>query len=158
MNIKKGQRNRRREARELSAVQWLSTEVIRVREQVRSRRIYGGQNGIGAGFLRVLRFPLPIFIPPIAQQSSSPIVWGWYNRPVVAAVRSLNPLRIIKIFRILLLLYKNQRKNKRTPPPSSESLLPPRIACLSLSHAKVSRYWKVEDPKMKYSLHLWLFH
>jgi hypothetical protein len=26
----------------------------------------GGQSGAGAGFLRVLRFPLPIFIPPIA--------------------------------------------------------------------------------------------
>jgi hypothetical protein len=25
-----------------------------------------GQSGAGAGFLRVLRFPLPIFIPPIA--------------------------------------------------------------------------------------------
>jgi hypothetical protein len=26
----------------------------------------GGQSGAGAGFLRVLRFPPPIFIPPIA--------------------------------------------------------------------------------------------
>jgi hypothetical protein len=26
----------------------------------------GGQSGAGAGFLRVLRFPLPIRIPPIA--------------------------------------------------------------------------------------------
>jgi hypothetical protein len=25
----------------------------------------GGQSGAGVGFLRVLRFPLPIFIPPI---------------------------------------------------------------------------------------------
>jgi hypothetical protein len=42
--------------------------------------------------------PLPIFIPPISPQSPSPIVWGWYNRPVVAAVPSglsLTPLRII---------------------------------------------------------------
>jgi hypothetical protein len=31
--------------------------------------ICGGQSGAGAGFLRVLRFPLPIFIPPIAPQS-----------------------------------------------------------------------------------------
>jgi hypothetical protein len=28
----------------------------------------GGQSGAGAGFLRVLRFPLPIFIPPIAPE------------------------------------------------------------------------------------------
>jgi hypothetical protein len=26
----------------------------------------GGQSGAGAGFLRVLQFPLPNFIPPIA--------------------------------------------------------------------------------------------
>jgi hypothetical protein len=46
----------------------------------------GGQSGAGAGFLRVLRFPLPIFIPQIAPQSPSPIIWGWYNKPEVAAV------------------------------------------------------------------------
>jgi hypothetical protein len=47
----------------------------------------GGQSGAGAGFLRVLRFPLPIFIPPIARQSPSPIILGWYNRPEMAAVQ-----------------------------------------------------------------------
>jgi hypothetical protein len=48
--------------------------------------------------LRVLRFPLPICIPPIAPQSPSSAIWGWYNRPVVAAVPSglsLTPLRRI---------------------------------------------------------------
>jgi hypothetical protein len=35
--------------------------------------ICGGQSGAGAGFLQVLRFPLPIFIPPIAPQSPSSI-------------------------------------------------------------------------------------
>jgi hypothetical protein len=30
----------------------------------------GGRSGTGAGFLRVLRFPLPILIPPIAHLSS----------------------------------------------------------------------------------------
>jgi hypothetical protein len=29
----------------------------------------GEQSGAGAGFLRVLRFPLPIFIPPVSPQS-----------------------------------------------------------------------------------------
>jgi hypothetical protein len=46
---------------------------------------------------QVLRFLLPIFIPPTAPYSSS-IIWGWYNRPVVAAVPSgpnLTPIRII---------------------------------------------------------------
>jgi hypothetical protein len=39
-------------------------------------------------FLRVLRFPLPIYIPPIVPQSSSSIIWGLHNRPEVVAVPS----------------------------------------------------------------------
>jgi hypothetical protein len=61
--------------------------ATRVRSRVWSSGICGGQSGAGAGFLRVLRFPLPIFIPPSAPQSPSPIIWGWYNRPEVAAVQ-----------------------------------------------------------------------
>jgi hypothetical protein len=38
--------------------------------------------GAGAGFRRALQFSLPIFIPPISPQSPSPIIRGWYNRPV----------------------------------------------------------------------------
>jgi hypothetical protein len=56
----------------------------------RVQRICGGQSGAGAGFLRVLRFPLPIFIPPISPQSPSPVTRGWYNRPVVAAIPQKN--------------------------------------------------------------------
>jgi hypothetical protein len=52
-----------------------------------SSGICGAQSGIGAGFLWVTRFPLPIFIPPIAPQSPSPTIWGWHNRPEVAAVQ-----------------------------------------------------------------------
>jgi hypothetical protein len=62
---------------------WLPTAGARVW----SSRICGGQSGAGVGFLRVLQFPLPIFIPPIAPQSPSPIIWGWYNRPEMAAVQ-----------------------------------------------------------------------
>jgi hypothetical protein len=79
---------------------WLPTAAARVRARVWSCGICGGQSGARAGFLRVLRFPLPIFIPPISPQSPSSIIWGWYNRPVVAAVPSglsLTPLTIIKI-------------------------------------------------------------
>jgi hypothetical protein len=49
---------------------------------------------LGAGFLRVLRFPLPIFIPTISPQSPSPIIRGWYNRPVVAAVTKVPPHKL----------------------------------------------------------------
>jgi hypothetical protein len=52
---------------------WLPTAAARVRARVWSCGICGGQSGIGSGFLRVLRFPLPICIPPIAPQSPS---WG----------------------------------------------------------------------------------
>jgi hypothetical protein len=51
-----------------------------------------------------LWFPLPIFIPPIAPQSPSSIIWGLCNRPVVAAVPSglsLAPLTIIIIIIII---------------------------------------------------------
>jgi hypothetical protein len=66
---------------------WLPTAAARVQSRVQSSGICGGQSGTGAGFLQVLRFPLPIFIPPIAPQSPSPIIWGWYNGPEVAAVQ-----------------------------------------------------------------------
>jgi hypothetical protein len=52
--------------------------------------------GRWAGFLRVLRFPLPIFIPPVSLQSPSPIIRGWYSRPVVAAVPKVAPHKLKK--------------------------------------------------------------
>jgi hypothetical protein len=78
---------------------WLPTAAARVRARVWSYGIFDGQSGAGAGFLRTLQFPLTIFIPPIAPQSSSSIILGWYSRPVVTAVLSglnLTPLRIIQ--------------------------------------------------------------
>jgi hypothetical protein len=49
---------------------WLSTAAARVRAQVWSSGFCGGQSGVGAGFLPVLRFPLPFFIPPNSPSSS----------------------------------------------------------------------------------------
>jgi hypothetical protein len=50
---------------------WLPTAEARVQFRIWSSGIYGGQSGAGAGFLRVLRFPLP-FIPPNSPSSQSP--------------------------------------------------------------------------------------
>jgi hypothetical protein len=64
------------------------------------------------GFLWLLWFPLQIFIPPTAWYSPSSIIWGWYNRPVVAAVPnglSLTPLRIIKNNTVQLLSERSWR-------------------------------------------------
>jgi hypothetical protein len=46
---------------------WLPTAEAQVRVRV-ACGVCGGQSGIGADFLRVLRFPLPI-IPPISPSS-----------------------------------------------------------------------------------------
>jgi hypothetical protein len=53
----------------LTATDW-------VRNQVRSFGIGGAQYGTGTGFFRVLRFTLPIVIPPTAPHSSSIILAG----------------------------------------------------------------------------------
>jgi hypothetical protein len=59
----------------------LPTAAARVRAQIRSCGICGEQSDTEAGFLPVLRFPLPILIPSITPHSSY-IIRGWYNRPV----------------------------------------------------------------------------
>jgi hypothetical protein len=51
---------------------WLPTAAARVQSRIWSSGICGGQSGVGAGFLRVLRFPLAIFIPPNSPSSQSP--------------------------------------------------------------------------------------
>jgi hypothetical protein len=60
----------------------IPTATTLVRSKARSCGICGGQSGTGADFLRVLRFPLPIPIPPtVPHSSSSSVVRGWYSRP-----------------------------------------------------------------------------
>jgi hypothetical protein len=60
----------------------LPTTVARVQAQVKSCGICNRQSCTGAGFLRVLRFPLPSLIPPTDAHSSSSVIRGWYNRPI----------------------------------------------------------------------------
>jgi hypothetical protein len=86
---------------------WLPTTAAWVRARVWSCGICGGQSGAGAGFLRVLRFPPSIFIPPIAPQSPSSIIWSLYNRPEVAAVPSGLSLTPLIIKKIALLVFSN---------------------------------------------------
>jgi hypothetical protein len=51
--------------------QAVSRRLPTVVARVWSSGIFGGQSDAGAGFLRVLRFPLPIFIPPNSPFSQS---------------------------------------------------------------------------------------
>jgi hypothetical protein len=51
---------------------WLPTAAARFRARVWSSGICGGKIGAGSGFLRVLRFPLSMFIPPNSPSSQSP--------------------------------------------------------------------------------------
>jgi hypothetical protein len=91
---------------------YLPTAAARVRAQVWSCGICGGQSGAGAGFLRVLWFPLPIFIPPIAPQSPSSIIWGLYNRPEVAAVlNGLCPTPLIIIIKKYIDMFRQRGLN-----------------------------------------------
>jgi hypothetical protein len=55
---------------------WLPTAAARVHTRVEPCGICGEQSGAGAGFLRVLRFPLPIFIPAFSPQSPLPVFRG----------------------------------------------------------------------------------
>jgi hypothetical protein len=66
----------------------LPTTAARVQAQVRSCGICGGQSGAGAGFLLLLRFPLPILIPPTAPQSPPSIGAGTIGQ-LVADVPSV---------------------------------------------------------------------
>jgi hypothetical protein len=56
-----------RPCRSSAVRRWLPTAAARVRVRA-ACGVCGGQSGIGAGFLRVLPFPLPI-IPPISPLS-----------------------------------------------------------------------------------------
>jgi hypothetical protein len=68
----------------------LPAAASRVRAQVRSCGICGGQCGTLAAFLRVIRLPLPTRIQPIAPQSSSSGA-GTIGQTVAAVPSGLSP-------------------------------------------------------------------
>jgi hypothetical protein len=51
---------------------------------------------LGQVFSEYFGFPCTIFIPSISPQSPSPIIRGWYNRPVVPAVPKIPRQKIEK--------------------------------------------------------------
>jgi hypothetical protein len=71
---------------------------VRVPLQVRSCGICGGHSDAGAGFLRVLRFPLPILIPPAVLHTDPSSGAGAVGQLVagVPSGLSLNPNHRIK--------------------------------------------------------------
>jgi hypothetical protein len=72
----------------------LPTATVRVRCQFRPCEICVGHSGIEAGFLRVLRFPLPILIAPAVPCSATTRSWG--SRPNMPSGFSLSPLHELK--------------------------------------------------------------
>jgi hypothetical protein len=128
---------------------WLPTAAARFRARVWSCGIFGGQSDAGADFFRVLRFSLPNFIPPIAPQSPS-IIWGWYNRPVVAAVPSglsLTPLRILIIIKIIRLsVFQQQHQNGKLLSMNGIWMHPLLSLPFMLQVLAVEGYWSPFQP------------
>jgi hypothetical protein len=89
---------------------WLPTAATRVRSRVWWSGICGGRGGAGICFLRVLRFPLPILIPPNSPSSQSPgsgtIDQKWPTCRVDLVWTSPPTVRIIKNCRLYIKMRK----------------------------------------------------
>jgi hypothetical protein len=82
-----------------AVIRRLLTSAARVRAQVRSCGICGGQSGTGARFLRVLRFPFSILIQSTAPHSLSIIRAGTIGQLVadIPSGLSFNPPQETKL-------------------------------------------------------------
>jgi hypothetical protein len=111
----------------------LTTATVRVPTQVKSCGICGRQIGTGAGFLRVLRFPLPILITPTAPHSSSSIIRGWYNRWV------------------------SGRRNKWTQShPTPRNLKKKQLICHHIRSQSLYRLWYHDTHTVNACIHIFL--
>jgi hypothetical protein len=85
----------------------MASRLLRLSPRHSSSGICGGQSDAGAGFLRVLRFPLPIFIPPNSPSSQSPgagtIGQLTAGMPSGSSLDSTLHMRIKKIILLLLM-------------------------------------------------------
>jgi hypothetical protein len=78
MKIGRGNRNTRRKP---APAPLCPPQIPFDHTRVRSCGICGGQSDTGTGFLLVLLFPLPFFIPPTDPHSSS-IIRRWCNKEI----------------------------------------------------------------------------
>jgi hypothetical protein len=65
----------------------------------------GGHSGARAGFLRVLRFPLPILIPPTASHTPS-IIRDWYNSQQWLTYQVGSPPQETKLTTLLIISFE----------------------------------------------------
>jgi hypothetical protein len=70
------------------------------------------QSGAGAGFLRELRFPLPIYIPSASPQSSSispeagTIGQEWPQGPIASQTRIKKKIKLLNFaYKLIYLIY-----------------------------------------------------
>jgi hypothetical protein len=78
---------------------WLPTAAARAHVRVWSSGICGGQSGAGAGFLRILWFPLPILIlqnSPLSQSPRAGTICQEWPSCQVDPVWTLSPTKRIK--------------------------------------------------------------
>jgi hypothetical protein len=87
------------------------TAAARFRFQFRSCGICGGQNSTGAGFLRALRFPLPILIPPTINQST-PTLYILDNDSVRRKLRVITIHRETEVPTYFKFMYKIKNKTE----------------------------------------------